>query len=86
MSEGEDAQLEAWVERIQLAGLTPVVMPLLELARPLGLVVSQLFLLGEPLLAGTTGRSTLQSVAQWLEDPQRIDRLMAQLEDSSKGG
>lgn len=85
MSEGEDTQLEAWIERIQLAGLTPILIPLLELARALGLVASQLFLLGEPLFAGTAGQSSLQSITEWLEDPQRVDRLLAQLEDSSGG-
>jgi hypothetical protein len=62
-------------------GLTPIIIPLLELARPLGFLISQLILLGEPLLIGPDGPGSLRKTAEWLEDPKNVDELLAQLLD-----
>ncbi|MGD1995928.1 MAG: hypothetical protein PVH62_04050 [Anaerolineae bacterium] len=71
---------EAWVRRVERAGLTPVVIPLLEVARALGFLAGQALLLGEPLVAGTTTQGTLRGMAEWLADPDQVDRLLRRFE------
>jgi len=80
---GDGLQIEAWAERMGAAGLTPLLVLLLELARPFGFLVGQALLLGEPLLAGAGGRRTLREAAEWLADPEQIDRLLARLLDGA---
>lgn len=80
MGEAERAlQVEEWAQRIEATGLTPVLLPLLELARPLGFLMSQILLLGEPLLDGISSRGTVQKAAVWLEDPDLVDQLLTRL-------
>ncbi len=80
MSEEEDIlQIEAWAQRVEAAGLMPIAVPLLELARAFGFLASQALLLSEPLLVGITSQSAVRQTAEWLEDPERVDRLLARL-------
>jgi hypothetical protein len=72
-------QVELWAQRIEQTGLTPVAVPLLEIARALGFVAGQLLLLGEPILAGSSARGGLRRAVEWLEEPRRVDLLLTRL-------
>lgn len=89
----EGPKLEAWVRRIENTGWTPVVMPLLELARALGLVASQAILMGQPLFRGSASEATLQEMSEWLANPDKVEQLIERFEqgppstaDCRKGG
>jgi|GEM_PF-2773351 hypothetical protein len=84
MNEGQAVSpIEIWAQRMQAAGLMPVLLPLLELARAFGPLASQVLLLGEPLLAGQMGQGPLRQMAGWLDDPAQVNRL---LEETVTGG
>ena len=87
------SKLEAWVRRVENAGWTPVVMPLLELARAFGLLASQVILIGQPLFRGSASEVTLQEMSEWLADPDKVEQLIERFEqrtppagDCGKGG
>jgi hypothetical protein len=89
----EGLKLEAWVRRVESSGWTPVVMPLLEIARALGLLASQIILLGQPLYKGSASEATLQEMSELLADPGKIEQLIERFEqatpstaDNGKGG
>ncbi|MBN1178576.1 MAG: hypothetical protein JXD18_05155 [Anaerolineae bacterium] len=83
MEQGEQAQyIEHWAERIERAGMVSITTALLEAARPLGFLASQVLLLGEPLLSGFTASSPVRRVAEMIEDPDQVDLLLQRL---SKG-
>lgn len=84
MSEGQAASpIEVWARRMRETGLTPILLPILELARAFGPLASQVLLLGEPLLADQVGRGPLRQMARWLSDPAQVNRL---LEETITGG
>lgn len=84
MSEGQAVSaVETWARKMQVAGLTPVLLPILELARVFGPLASQVLLLSEPLLAGRVGQGPLRQMAEWLDDPLQVNRL---LEETVTGG
>ena len=85
MEQDEHAQqIEQWAERIEQAGLVPIVTTLLELARPLGFLASQALLLSEPLLSGFSGHNTMHKTANLLEDPEQVDQLLKRLSESKR--
>ena len=83
-----DAELPAWADtwvkdlarRIEALGLSPVALPLLEIARALGFLGSQVLLVAQPLLTGLVNDVTLERTAAFLDHPELLDRLRAQLE------
>jgi len=76
-------QAEEWTRRVNQTGMSPVVIPLLEVVRALGFVAAQALLLGQPLLAGLVNDAVLQETTDWLEDPIQAVELLQQLEEGA---
>jgi len=79
VSENE-SRVEILAQRIETAGLTPVAIVLLELARALGVLAGQTVLLGEPLLSGFVDQKAIRETSNWLADPDRVEELITRLE------
>ena len=77
--------MEKWVQRIEEMGLSPLAVPLLELARALGPLIAQALLLGYPLLSGVVSSEALERAAGWLDDSRGAERLLSRLERRSEG-
>jgi hypothetical protein len=73
-------QAEERIRWIEKAGLSPVAIPVLEVARALGLVAAQALLLGQPLLRGLVDDAALDDAVHWLEDPEQVERSLERLE------
>jgi len=74
-------QAGEWIRRVERAGLSSILVPLLETTRALGFVAAQALLLGQPLLSGLVQKSTLHRAVDWLEDPQQMRQWLHLLEE-----
>ncbi len=77
---GQEQWLDHWAERIHNSGLAVVALPLLEIGRGLGFLVSQAMLLAQPALGSLVDEA---SVARWialLEDPATLEKLIKRIE------
>jgi len=77
--------VEAWVRRIEALGLSPVVLPLLEVAHAFGFLGSQVLLMTQPLVTGIVNDVTLEQTMALLDSPELLDRLSACLEEKESG-
>lgn len=50
----QQAEIDRWAKLIELRGLSPLALPLLDLADAFGFLVSHAFLAVEPLMRGTS--------------------------------
>jgi len=84
----QPAWSDAWVKRvarrIEALGLSPVALPLLEIARAFGFLGSQVLLMTQPLLTGLVNDETLERTAAFLDHPELLDRLRARLEGEER--
>jgi hypothetical protein len=88
MSKPEIAQeqwLDQWAERIHRSGWSVVALPFLEVSRGLGVLVSQILLLAQPLLMGVVDQTSINRYVALLEDPVAIESLIERVERKAKG-
>lgn len=85
-TEGTEAWIEGWIQRLEAAGWEPVLLTALEGIRALGPLLGQAILFGQPLLKGFVEPTRLSAAADWLSDPQSIDRMLARIERGSTEG
>ncbi len=70
----------AWASRLRQWGLSDMGLVLIEGLRPLGLVASQLIVLTTPVLSTFVAPARLAQLADWLEDPDRLEQLSSALD------
>ncbi len=76
----QPAWVETWARRIEALGLSPVVLPLIEMARAYGLLGNQALLMAQPLVTGIANDATIERVSALLDDPELLERLQLHLE------
>jgi hypothetical protein len=82
---GEERWLNQWAERIHDAGLSVVVLPLLEIGRGLGVLASHAILLAKPILTGLVDEENVAQCVALLEDPSALERLIRRIEQKAEG-
>ena len=82
MGTGADqhAWVETWARHIEALGLSPVVLPLIEVAQAVGFVGSQALLAVQPLTSGIIDDRGIERAAALLEDPALLAQLRTSLE------
>ena len=80
----QEQWLDQWAERIDQSGLTIVAIPLLEIGRGLGLVVSHILLLIQPLLVTVVDKNSINRYINLLEDPAAVESLIDRIERKAK--
>jgi len=70
-----EAWVETWARRIEALGLSPVVLPLLEVAHAFGFLGSQAILMAQPLVAGVVNDTTLERTMALLDNPELLEQL-----------
>jgi len=76
----QQAWVKGWARRIEALNLSPVMLSLLEIARPFGLLGGQALLIAQPLLNGIANETTVERVAILLNDPAYLEQLKMHLE------
>lgn len=76
----QQAWVETWARRIETLGLSPVALPLLEIAYAFGFLGSQALLMAQPLVTGIVSDVTLERAVALLDSPELLDRLRVCLE------
>jgi len=76
----ERAWVETWARRIEVMGLSPAALSLLEVAHAFGFLGSQALLMIQPLVTGIVDNATLERAIALLDSPELQDRLRAYLE------
>lgn len=77
----QQAWVETWARRIETLGLSPVVLPLLDIVQALGFLGSQALLLVQPLVTGIMSDTALEQSMALLDNPELLERLRACLEE-----
>ena len=77
----QQAWVETWARRIETLGLSPVVLPLLDVVQALGFLGSQALLLVQPLVAGIMSDTALEQSMALLDNPGLLERLRTCLEE-----
>lgn len=88
MAEPESHQaqwLDRWAERIHRSGLSVIALPILEVSRGMGFLVSQALLLTQPVLAGLVEETKIDRFVTLFDDPAAIDDLMERIERKANG-
>ena len=88
MTKSETAQeqwLDQWADRIHHLGLSVVALPLLEIGRGFGFLVSQALLLSKPVLAGLIDQDRIDRYVTVLEDTAAWERLIEHVEQKVEG-
>ncbi len=76
----QQAWVKGWARRIEALNLSPVMLSLLEIARPFGLLGGQALLIAQPLLDGIVNETTVERIAILLNDPEYLEQLKMHLE------
>jgi hypothetical protein len=76
----QEQWLDQWAERIDQSGLAVVALPLLEIGRGLGLVVSHFLLFIQPLLVTVVDKNSINRYINLLEDPAAVESLIERIE------
>lgn len=76
----QEAWSQALASRIKALGLSSAALALIEIARPLRFLGSQILLLAHPLLAGLISNATVEHTLTLLDDPDALERLISRLE------
>ena len=77
----QQAWVRTWARRIETVGLSPVVLPLLDVVQALGFLGSQALLLIQPLVKGIATDNTLERTMALLDNPELLEQLRARLEE-----
>jgi hypothetical protein len=72
--------VETWARRIEALGLSPVALPLIEIAHAFGFLGSQALLMTQPLVTGIVNDATLEQATALLDSPELLDQLRGRLE------
>jgi hypothetical protein len=81
----QEQWLDQWAERIDQSGLAIVALPLLEIGRGLGFVVSHVLLFIQPLLVTVVDKNSINRYINLLEDPAAVESLIERIERKAKG-
>jgi hypothetical protein len=74
------AWFEIWAGRVEALGLSPVVLPFLEVVRAFGLLGSQALLMAQPLMMGIVNDTTIERTAALLDSPELLEQFKTRLE------
>lgn len=72
--------LDHWAERIHRSGLALIALPLLEVGRGMGFLVSQALLLVQPVLGGLVDVASIDRYVALLENPLALEELIERIE------
>lgn len=72
--------VETWARRIEVLGLSPVALPLIEIAHAFGFLGSQALLMAQPLVTDIVNDATLEQATALLDSPELLDQLRVRLE------
>jgi hypothetical protein len=79
-----DTERRAWFEilagRVEALGLSPVVLPFLEVIRAFGPLGSQALLMAQPLMTGIFNDTTIERTAALLDSPELLEQFKTRLE------
>ena len=81
----QEQWIDQWAERIHNSGLSIVAIPLLEVSRGLGFLVSQFLLLTQPILVSVVDETNIRRCVTLLEDPAAIESLIERVERKARG-
>ena len=81
---GREQWLDHWAERIHRSGWALIVLPLLQVGRGLGFLVSQVLLLVQPGLGGLIDVADIDRYVAFLEDPLAIEELIERVEQKAE--
>lgn len=76
----QSAWVETWARRLEALGLSPVALPLIEVARAFGFLGSQALLMAQPLVAGIANDAMLERISALLDNPELLEQLKVCLE------
>lgn len=76
----QQAWIETWARHIEILGLSPVALALLEIAHTFGFLGSQVLLVAQPLMTGIVSDTTLERALDLLESPEMLERFRVCLE------
>ena len=82
---GLEQWLDGWADRIHDSGFSVVVLPLLEIGRGMGFLVSQALLLTQPILTGLVNEANFKQYITLLEDPAALEGLIERIERKAEG-
>jgi len=77
----QPAWVETWARRIQALNLSPVVLSLIEIARPFGFLGSQVLVAAQPLMTGIADDEQLGQILALLDNPETWEWLKTCLEE-----
>ena len=72
--------VEAWARRIEALGLSPIALPLLDIAHAFGFLGSQALYMTQSLAAGIVNETTIEQAAVLLDNPELLEQLRISLE------
>ena len=72
--------VEVWARRIDALGLSPIVLPLLDIAHAYGFLGGQALLMAQPLASGIVNNATIERAVTLLDSPELLEQLRACLE------
>jgi hypothetical protein len=67
--------VDAWARRIDALGLSPIVLPLVDIAHTFGFLGSQALLIAQPLAASIVNETTIERAAALLDSPELLEQL-----------
>lgn len=76
----QQAWVEVWARRIDALGLSPIVLPLLDVAHTFGFLGSQALLIAQPLATGIVNDATIERTVTLLDSPELLNQLRVCLE------
>jgi hypothetical protein len=81
---GQEQWLDRWAERIHQSGYSAVALPMLEIGRALGFLVSNALLFTQPVLTGLVGETSVSRYVALFEDPAALERLIECIEQKAR--
>jgi len=76
----QEQWLDHWAERIHRSGLALIALPLLQVSRGMGFLVSQALLLVQPVLGGLVDVASIDRYVALLENPLALEELIERIE------
>lgn len=72
--------IDEWAERIEALNLSPIALPLLEIARAFGFLGGQVLFIVQPLVDDLVSAAAVERTAMLLNDPETLEQLSKRLE------
>lgn len=70
-----------WIERLKRRGQAPLMLTLLDVIEPIAPALAQCLWVAQPLAGLWNGAKAVQDLAEWLEEPDGVERLRQRLSD-----